>query len=130
MANLQKRKESNKSFFNHMKESKRLRAGVVFNTGVVNLVIGGLLDIVKQNHKTKNEELLKKIENELQRFTKRKIKKMKCFDKFKMKHTDLRCPGDIPEEELGQEDLKIFIMARKRRLDKALPKTVPDLRSR
>ena len=55
---------------------------------------------------------------------------MKCFEKFKKKHTYLKCAAEIPEEELAQEDLKVLIMARKRRLDKAMPKTVLELKSR
>ena len=64
MANLNKRKESNKSFSEHTRESKRITTGVEFNAGVVHLVKGGLLDIVKDNHKIKNKEILQKIEKE------------------------------------------------------------------
>ena len=130
MENLQKRKESNKTFFDHMKESKRLTAGVVFNAGCVNLVKGGLLDIVKQNHKTKNKEMLQKLEKEVDRYNKRMSKAITTLHKYQTKLTNLRGPEDIPEDQLTQEDLKVFIMARKRRLDKALPKTVEELRQR
>ena len=61
MANLKKRQESNKTFYDQMKESKQLTAGVIFNAGVVNLVKGRLLDIVMQNHQTKNKEALQKL---------------------------------------------------------------------
>ena len=71
-----KRNSSNKTLFDHMEESKRLTAGVIFNAGVVDLVNGGLLDIVKENQKTKNKEVLEKIDKELQRFNKRIIKAM------------------------------------------------------
>ena len=100
MANLNKRKESNKSFSEHMRESKRITAGVVFNAGVVNLVKGGLLDIVRENHQNKNKEILQKIEKELDRFKKRKEKAMKCFRKYKNKHTLLTCPQEIPVDKV------------------------------
>ena len=130
MANLNKRKESNKSFYDHMKESKRITAGVVFNAGVVNLVKGGLLDIVKENYNTKNKEILQRIEKELDRFNKRRVKAMKCFNKFKNKHTLLTCPQEIPEDIMTAEDLKTFIMVRKRKTDKAMPKSLQDLKAR
>ena len=104
MANLKKRKESNKTFFDHMKESKRITAGVVFNAGVVNLVKGGLIDIVRENHKTKNNEVLQKIENELQRFNKRRAKAIKCFNKIKTKHTFITCPEAPEDLYYGQEE--------------------------
>jgi hypothetical protein len=103
---------------------------VVFNAGVVNLVKGGLLDIVKENHKMKNKEILQKIEKELERLKKRKEKAMKCFQKFKNKHTLLTCPQEIPVDSMTAEDLKTFIMVRKRKSDGALPKTLDDLKSR
>ena len=104
--------------------------GVVFNAGVVNLAKGGLLDIVKENHQVKNKEILQKIEKELDRFKKRKVKAIKCFHKFKNKHTFLTCPQDIPVENMTAEDLKTFIMVRKRKSDKALPKTLEELKCR
>ena len=130
MANLKKRKESNKTFFDHMKESKRITAGVVFNAGVVNLVKGGLIDIVRENHKTKNNEVLQKIENELQRFNKRRAKAIKCFNKIKTKHTFITCPEEIPDDDMTADDLKTFIMARKRKTDKAMPKAMSELKIR
>ena len=130
MANLNKRKDSSKTFQDHMKESKRITAGVVFNAGVVNLVKGGLVDIVKENHKTKNKEILQKIEKELDRFQKRKTKAIKCFNKYKHKHTSYTCPQDIPEDIMTAEDLKTFIMVRKRRTDKAMPKSLEELKLR
>ena len=72
MADLYKCKESNQSFSELMRESKRITAGVVFNAGAVDLVKGGLLDIEKENRKLKNKEILQKIEKELDRFNKRK----------------------------------------------------------
>ena len=109
---------------------KRITAGVIFNAGVVNLVKGGLIDIVKENHKSKNKEVLQKIEKEVERFKKRKLKAMKCFEKYKQKHTSLRCPQEIPVDSLTADDLKTLIIARKRKSDKALPKSLEDLKVR
>ena len=130
MANLQKRKESNKTFFEHMKESKRLTAGVIFNARVVNLVKGGLLQVVKDNQKTKHKEVIEKIEKEIERFKKRCIKADNCLKKFQRKHSFLNDPNEIPEEELGMEDLKTFVMSLKRKSDKAMPKGIQELHQR
>lgn len=111
MANLNKRKETSKTFQDHIKEPKRITAGVIFNAGVVNLVKGGLIDIVKENHKSKNKEVLQKIEKEIERFKKRKLKAMKCFEKYKQKHISLRYPQEIPVDSLTADDLKTLIIA-------------------
>ena len=55
---------------------------------------------------------------------KHKVKANKCFNKFKNKHSMMTFPKDIPAENMTVEDLKTFIILRKRRNDKPLPKSL------
>ena len=130
MVNLNKRRDLGKNLSDHLKESKRITAGVIFNAGHVNLSKQEVLDAVRKKYEKRNKELLDKIMKELERFCKRKEKARKCFTKFKKKNASLISPKDIPETDMNAEDLKFFIMVLKRKKDKALPKKIQDLRMR
>ena len=128
--NLNKRKETSKTFYEHMTESKRITAGVIFNAGHVNLSKSEIVDSVKEAFKSKNAEIMGKIVNELDRFHKRKMKATKIFLKVKKSHPQISCYSSINSSYLTMDDLKGLIMVLKRKSDSGMPKSVVDLKER
>ena len=111
-------------------DSKRITAGVIFNAGHVNLSKPEILQTVKEAFITKNRDIMKKIENELQRYNKRKAKARKVLEKVKKTHPQIALLSQIQSSYVTTDELKGLIMLLKRKNDGAMPKSVMEIKQK
>ena len=111
-------------------DSKRITAGVIFNAGHVNLSKPEILATVKEAFITKNRDMMQKIENELQRYNKRKAKAMKVLEKVKQTHPQVTLLSEIECNYVTTDDLKALVMLLKKKNDGAMPKSVVEIKQK
>ena len=90
-------------------DSKRITAGVIFNAGHVNLSKPEILQTVKEAFITKNRDVMKKIENELQRYIERQAKGRKVLEKVQKTHPQITLLSQIQSSYVTTDDLKGLI---------------------
>ena len=73
---------------------------------------------------------MRKINNKLEKFNKRKAKAQNIICKFQKTYPTILIPSDLCPDQLNTEALKIFIKLLKRKGYEALPKSIQDLKAR
>ena len=125
IANLEKRKDSNRSLKEELNHAKRITAGVLFNAGEVDLAKPEIFEAVYERTKAKEREAIEKASKELERYKKRLIKAKTLLQRKQQSNTNL---SNLNSDEMNIEDLKTMIMVRKKKKDKGLPKSLSELK--
>ena len=96
----------------------------------MNLAKGEIIQAVRDTFEAKNTLTMQKVNNELNRFNKRKNKARQIFDKIKKKEPHLTSLSQINSTCLCADDLKGLIIVLKRKGDGAMPKGINKLKER